>query len=104
MTDAPTKRLGPRTKIYGLSFIGGVLHFLGWAGFGIWPLALVCMVPLLAALELGLNRGWRHSLAVGWLYGAVSYAGGYHWLVEFLEVFSVYGLALSALIFFLLCV
>jgi len=104
VTDAPTKRLGLRTKIYGLSFIGGVLHFLGWAGFGIWPLALICIVPLLAALELGLNRGWRHSLAVGWLYGAVSYAGGYHWLVEFLEVFSGYGLALSALIFFLFCV
>ena len=65
MTDAPTKRLGPRTKIYGLSFIGGVLHFLGWAGFGIWPLARVCIVRLCAARELGLAAGWRPSLAVG---------------------------------------
>jgi hypothetical protein len=47
---------GPRAQIYGLAFIAAVMHFLGWAGFGIWPLALVCMVPLFAALELGLSQ------------------------------------------------
>jgi len=78
-----------------------VLYFLGWAGFGFWPLSLICLVPLWAALELGLQRAWRHSLAVGWVYGAVMCAGGYHWLVEFLDVFSGYGYAASALFWLL---
>ena len=75
MNDA-TKSAPPRYRIYGLSLLGAVLHFLGWAGFGLWPLALVCMVPFFRSLELGLGRTWRHTLLVGWLYGAASYAGG----------------------------
>jgi apolipoprotein N-acyltransferase len=104
VTGAPTKSLRPLYQVYGLSFVAAVLHFLGWAGFGVWPFAIVCMVPFFTALELGLDRGWHHSLAVGWFYGAVSYAGGYHWLVEFLEVFSGYGLALSAFFFVAFCI
>lgn len=88
--------LRPRYRAYGLAALGGVLYFLGWAGFGFWPLSLVCLVPLWAALELCLERSWRHSLAVGWVYGTVMCAGGYHWLVEFLDVFSGYGYAASA--------
>jgi len=61
------------------------------------------MVPFWAALELGQARGWKHSLAIGWVYGAVSYLGGYHWLVEFLEVFSGYGIVASAFFFLLFC-
>jgi apolipoprotein N-acyltransferase len=94
-------RLQPRYRAYGLAALGGVLYFLGWAGFGAWPLSLICLVPLWAALELGLGRTWRHTLAVGWLYGTVMCAGGYHWLVEFLSVFSGYGYAASALFWLL---
>lgn len=104
MTDAPTATTAPRLRVYGLALIAAVLHCLGWAGFEVWPLAFVCMVPFFEALELGLDRSWRHSLAVGWFYGAVGYAGGYHWLVEFLEVFSGYGRAPSVLFFIAFCV
>ena len=90
----------PRHRAYGLAAIGGVLYFLGWAGFGFWPLSFLCLVPLWAALELGLQRTWRHTLAVGWLYGTVMCAGGYHWLVGFLDVFSGYGFAASATFWF----
>lgn len=92
---------GPRHQAYGLAALGGVFYFLGWAGFGFWPLSLLCLVPLWAALELGLGRSWRHGLAVAWLYGTVTCAGGYHWLVEFLEVFSGYGYAASGLFWLL---
>ena len=96
--SAPSStRIRPLRRAYGLAALGGVLYFLGWAGFGIWPLSLICLVPLWASLELGLERSWRHSLAVGWVYGTVMCAGGYHWLVEFLDVFSGYGYAASAL-------
>jgi len=87
----------PRYQAYGLAALGGTLYFLGWAGFGLWPLSLLCLVPLWGALELGLDRTWRHTLAVGWLFGTVTCAGGYHWLVDFLEVFSGYGYASSIL-------
>ncbi len=96
VSDATTTSLRPRRLSYGLAALGGVLYFLGWAGFGIWPLSLVCLVPLWAALELSLGRSWRTAAAVGWLYGTVTCAGGYHWLVEFLEIFSGYGYAASA--------
>jgi len=87
----------PPYQAYGLAVLGGTFYFLGWAGFGLWPLSLLCLVPLWGALELGLGRTWRHTLAVGWLFGTVTCAGGYHWLVEFLEVFSGYGYAPSIL-------
>ena len=102
MTESiPTSAsLPPRYQAYGLAILGGVLYFLGWAGFGFWPLSLLCLVPLWGALELGLGRTWRHTLAVGWLYGTVMCAGGYHWLIEFFEVFSGYGFAPSVFFWF----
>ena len=104
MTGADATSLIPRYQAYGLSAFAAVLHFLGWAGFGAWPLGLVCLVPFWIALEGGLQRSWRHTLAVGWVYGAVSYSGGYHWLVEFLEVFSGYGFVASTFFFLAFCV
>ena len=103
MTESSSNNsvLRPRHQAYGLAMLGGAFYFLGWAGFGFWPLSLVCLVPLWGALELGLGRTWRHSLAVAWLYGTVTCAGGYHWLVEFLDVFSGYGYAASALFWLL---
>lgn len=91
----------PRAHAYALASLGGALYFLGWAGFGVWPLSLVCLVPLWVALELGSGRSWRHSLGVGWVYGIVTYAGGYHWLVGFLDVFSGYGYVASTLFWLL---
>ncbi len=103
MTDnpSPTASPPPRYQAYGLAVVGGTLYFLGWAGFGFWPLSLLCLVPLWGALELGLGRTWRHTLAVAWLYGTVTCAGGYHWLIEFFEVFSGYGSVASVLFWFL---
>jgi len=100
-TSPNNSRPRPRHQAYGLAMLGGTFYFLGWAGFGFWPLSLVCLVPLWGALELGLGRTWRHSVAVAWLYGTVTCAGGYHWLVEFLDVFSGYGYAASALFWLL---
>jgi apolipoprotein N-acyltransferase len=101
VTQRAAAVLPSRYEAYALAAIGGVLYFLGWAGFGIWPLALVCLVPLWAALEMGRERRWWHSLGVGWLYGTTAYTGGYHWLIEFLDVFSGYGYAASLLFWFL---
>ncbi len=92
MTDAAEDNANStdRTRAYVWAVLGGVIYFLGWAGFGYWPLALVSLVPLWVALELS-ERPWRDALGVGWVYGIVMVAGGYHWLVPFFEVFSGYG-------------
>jgi apolipoprotein N-acyltransferase len=103
VNDAASTAQPPFARVLGLTTVGGTLYFLGWAGFGIWPLALVCLVPLWAALELEIGTSWQRSLAVGWVYGTVAYLGGYHWLVEFLDVFSGYGIAASSLFFLLFC-
>lgn len=89
--DQDDTRPGSRARAYAWAVVGGAIYFLGWAGFGYWPLALISLVPLWAALELSLGRGWRGALGVGWVYGLVMIAGGYHWLVPFFEVFSGYG-------------
>ncbi len=89
MTEAPQDN--NRTRAYAWAVLGGVLYFLGWAGFGYWPLALFSLVPLWVALELSIERPWHDALGVSWVYGIVMVAGGYHWLVPFFEVFSGYG-------------
>lgn len=96
MLAAPVTVRRPKTRdsrlaAYGLSAFGGVVLFLGWAGFGIWPLELVALVPLWAAVELVAKRPWRSAFGVGWLYGTVGMAGGYHWMFEFSQEFSGFG-------------
>jgi apolipoprotein N-acyltransferase len=89
----------PAIAASALSAFGGVLLFLGWAGFGMWPLELVALVPLWLALETITGRSWKPALGVGWLYGAVAMAGGYHWMIGFTERFSGFGLIANIVIF-----
>jgi len=70
--------------------LGGVIYFLAFCGFGIWPLTFVAQIPLVAALELSLEARTRRVLALGMLHGYVQSAGGYYWLVDMLENFSGY--------------
>ncbi len=69
-----------------LAALGGVLHFLGFVGFGYWPLAFVALVPLWLALAAP-GTTLRRALALGAVFGWVSYAGGFLWLAEALAVF-----------------
>ncbi|MFN8644883.1 MAG: hypothetical protein U0802_25640, partial [Candidatus Binatia bacterium] len=68
-----------------LAAAGGVLHFLGFLGFGIWPLALLCLVPLWLALEGA--PPLRAAALFGAVFGAVSYAGGFLWMWRIVDVF-----------------
>ena len=70
-----------------LAATGGALAFLGFVGFGIWPLALICLAPLWQALEgIGSDRRWRAAI-VGFVFGAVAYAGGFLWMWRIVEIF-----------------
>ena len=68
-----------------LAAAGGVLHFLGFVGYGIWPLALLCLVPLWLALDRA--RSLRAAAALGFVFGLVSYAGGFLWMWRIVDVF-----------------
>ncbi len=78
----------------------GVLYFLGFAGFDLWPLSFVALVPALWALDpIGqkepLSR--RGLIVLGLLFGFVMNIGGYYWLTGMLERFSGFPFALCLL-------
>lgn len=66
---------------------GGALFFLGYAGFGIWPLALVAWAALWQGLEAARARGLRRAALLGFVFGQVAHAGGYPWLLRLVDVF-----------------
>ncbi len=89
----------PSWHAYALVCVGGAVLFLGWAGFRLWPLELVGLIPLWAALERVAHRSWTTALVVSWLYGSVALAGGYHFMWEFTRSFSGFDGLVSGAIF-----
>lgn len=87
--------LWAKSRPFALAAAGGVLHFLGFVGFGIWPLTLVCLAPLWQALEETSGRT-RTSALLGFTFGWVAYAGGYHWLWRIVDVFLGGNMVLGA--------
>jgi apolipoprotein N-acyltransferase len=66
---------------------GGSLYCLGYVGFGIWPLALICLVPLWVALEELRSRRLGRAGLLGFAFAWVAHAGGFRWLWRLVEVF-----------------
>jgi len=81
----------------GLAILSGCLAFIGFAGFGVWPLAFVAFVPMMVALDgdLGPRPSNRAALGLGLWFGFAAMAGGYHWIVDTIEIFGGFGKALS---------
>jgi apolipoprotein N-acyltransferase len=77
-----------RLQGYAVAVFGGVLYFLGFAGFDLWPFAFIALVPLLWLLETRANAPLRHRLCLGAIYGFTQQAGGFYWIVEMLGNFS----------------
>jgi apolipoprotein N-acyltransferase len=84
-----------------LPTLSGVLYFLSWIGFGIWPLAFVCFVPLLWILR---NATPRQALWLGAWMGFVTHLGGYTWIMHVLRVFAFAPPPLAFLGYLLVCV
>jgi len=77
-----------------LALLAAGLGWLGFAGVGWWPLALVAFVPFFAALERAGLRSGARVLLVAWLFGTVLWGACCHWLIYTLRTFS--GLPLAA--------
>src|SRR5438045_2929569 len=83
-----------------LPTLSGVLYFLSWIGFGIWPLAFVCFVPLLWSLR---EATPRRALWLGAWMGFVTHLGGYTWIMHVLQVFAAAPLPAAFAGYLLLC-
>ncbi len=71
-----------RARSYGLLAFSAVLMFLGFAGFGVWPLAFVGLVPALFVFDreprpTGGPFFWRALF-----FGYLSFYGGFYWVVN----------------------
>lgn len=101
-TIAPSVRAEPiafRPAI-ALAVFSGVLYFVGFAGFDVWPLSLVALAPFVVALE---GQRPRRALALGLVTGLTLTLGGFHWLLGMLETFSGFPTAVCLLLMILLC-
>lgn len=75
---------------------GGVLYALGNVGWGLWPLAFICLVPLWQSIHTRRHSSSPGAAGVGLVYGAAAYAAGFGWLWPLAGQFvdSVWGAAL----------
>jgi len=86
-----------RARPFLLPTLSGVLYFLSWIGFGIWPLAFVCFLPLLWSLE---DATCKQAFWRGWWMGFVTHLGGYTWIIHTLTIFAFAPWPLAALGYF----
>jgi apolipoprotein N-acyltransferase len=92
------RQAGQTLRAFALAAFGGVIAFLGFAGFDIWPLALVAFIPLFAAIDLEPTRRTGRVVLLSWVFGLVGIAGGYYWIVEMLDHFSGFPMVFNILI------
>lgn len=67
------------------AIIGGVLYFLGYAGFDQFYLEWICLVPVFWAIR---EQPPARAFLIGWLAGTVAHAGGFHWIIHMLQLFA----------------
>ena len=79
--------------------LGGVLAFLGYAGFDQFYLEWICLVPILWAIS-GQTPG--RAFLIGWVAGIVGHGGGFYWIVSMLRQFADLAWPLAALVLLLL--
>jgi apolipoprotein N-acyltransferase len=70
---------------FAIAAAAGVLYFLGYLGFGVWPCLFVFLVPLWSVLEDA--RGPGTSVVVGFVFGLTAYVGGFGWLLHLVDAF-----------------
>ncbi|MBI5517453.1 MAG: apolipoprotein N-acyltransferase [Deltaproteobacteria bacterium] len=93
--DSAVRWIPSRRQGLALAVLAGVLYFLGFAGFEVWPFAFVSQVPFLLALRG--RQGWS-AFRLGWLTGTVFVGGGFFWIAGMLKTFSGFPLPLCVLL------
>ncbi len=83
-----------------LCVLAGVLYFSSFLSFELFPLTWVCFVPVLYAIR---DVSPRRALLLGWLFGFVTNAGGFYWVVHLISEFGGLPLPIAVLGCALLC-
>ncbi len=73
---------------------GGILVFLGYAGFDRFYLEWVCLVPVLWAIR---DQRPGRAFLIGWLAGIVTNIGGFYWAIQMFQQFAGMARPLAAL-------
>lgn len=84
-------------RAYGLLLLSAVLMFLGFAGFGVWPLAFVGMVPALFVIDAEPKPIGRKFFFRALFFGYVAYYGGFYWVVDTIVDFGGFPYLLALL-------
>ena len=82
-----------------IALVCGCLFVLSCAPFDIWPLAWIAWAPV---IWIVLDEKTKHAYVYGLLCGLASNAGGFYWLVPYLERFAHLPFIAALSIFFLL--
>ena len=64
---------------------GGVLLFLGYAGFDHYYLEWICLVPVLWAIR---DQQPGRAFLIGWVAGIVGHSGGFYWVSGMFQEFA----------------
>jgi len=83
-----------------LSIAGAVLYFLSFLNFDLFALTWFCFVPVLLAVR---EASVKRTLWLGTLFGAVTNAGGFYWIVHLLEEFGHLPVLVAVVGYLLLC-
>lgn len=73
---------------------GGILGFLGYAGFDLFFLEWICLVPILWAIR---DQSPGRAFLIGWVAGIIGHAGGFYWVVLMFRQFAGMPWPLAAL-------
>ena len=85
----------------GLAALSGILYFVGFVDFGIWPLAWICLCPLLLGLRL--VPSGKRAFFLAWWMGTVTFLGGYYWLIHLFQTFASFPRPLAVLLYVAFC-
>ena len=69
----------------GLCTLGGILYFLSFLSFDLFPLTWFCFVPVLWAVR---DATLPRALLLGLLFGFVTNVGGFYWVVHVITEFG----------------
>src|SRR5207244_1417195 len=82
------------------AIVSGLLYFLAFAGFDVWPLTFIAFVPLYLSL---FGQTTKRAAWLGFLTGLAMNLGGFYWLLNMLKTFSGFPTALCLVFVVIIC-
>jgi apolipoprotein N-acyltransferase len=80
------QRLGIKDLLPWIAAVaGGIMAFLGYAGFDHFYLEWICLVPILWAIR---GQSPSRAFLMGWVAGIVGHSGGFYWIVHMFQQFA----------------